>query len=618
MTKPLSDEVASSYMTAAKLKPLVPYPGKGTLPWKCICLNCGLEVSPSLSSVRNNGGGCRPCGLKKSAKSRSTDTQVAIEIMRKAGAEPIGPYPGSGKPWLCKCMKCDKEITPRFGNVKKGTAVCVFCSGKKIEPSDAVLLLKNYGFETLVLYPGANRPWKSTHLVCGSEASPRLTELQMGRGGCKKCGNAATKAKQMGDPEKALAVMLAAGLQPLEDYPGANRPWKCECLTCGKTINPQYSRVKSGTGCAFCAGKMVSPEEAVEVMRSAQLEPMVPYPGSRAHWKSKCLRCNRIVSPTYGDVRIGDGGCKFCGKKYVDPNEASELMREKGFIPQVPYPGNGVGWHCKCAKCGRDVYPAYNTVNGRNSGCKYCKGVFVDEDDAVEFMLENNLEPLVPYPGASQPWKCKCLVCGKKVSPRYGGIVQGQGGCGYCSRSFVDPEDAIQVMLKNQLQPLEPYTRSDGPWKCKCLKCGRTVTPAYVAVNGGQGGCKYCASRGIDYAAPAFVYLITHVELGAHKVGIGNDKTRNNRLKEHAKDGWEIYKSMAFESGDKAEKIEQAVLKWLRIERNLPIYLISEQMPQGGYSETVDAAEIELSTIWAKVEEFSKAEIIQIENHLNV
>ncbi len=599
------------------LKPLEPYPGKGTLPWKCICLNCGLEVSPSLSSVRNNGGGCRPCGLKKSAKSRSTDTHVAIEIMRKAGAEPIGPYLGSGKPWLCKCMKCGKEITPRFGNVKKGTAACVFCSGKKIEPSDAVLLLKNYGFESLVLYPGANRPWKSTHLVCGSEASPRLTELQMGRGGCKKCGNAATKAKQMGDPEKALAVMLAAGLQPLEDYPGANRPWKCECLTCRKTVKPQYSRVKSGTGCAFCAGKMVSPEEAIEVMRSAQLEPMVPYPGSRAHWKCKCLRCNRIVSPTYGDVRIGDGGCKFCGKKYVDPNEASELMREKGFIPQVPYPGNGVGWHCKCAKCGRDVYPAYNTVNGRNSGCKYCKGVSVDEDDAVEFMLKNNLEPLVPYPGASQPWKCKCLVCGKKVSPRYGGIVQGQGGCGYCSRSFVDPEDAVQVMLKNQLQPLEPYTRSDGPWKCKCLKCGRTVTPAYVAVNGGQGGCKYCASRGIDYAAPAFVYLITHVGLGAHKVGIGNDKTRNNRLKEHAKDGWEVYKSMAFESGDRAEEIEQAVLKWLRIDRNLPIYLISEQMPQGGYSETVDAVEIELSTIWAKVEEFSKAEMIQIENHSN-
>jgi len=29
-------------------------------------------------------------------------------------------------------------------------------------------------------------------------------------------------------------------------------------------------------------------------------------------------------------------------------------------------------------------------------------------------------------------------------------------------------------------------------------------------------------------------------------------------------------------------------------------------MPQGGYSETVDASEIDLATIWAKVEQLSR------------
>jgi hypothetical protein len=29
-------------------------------------------------------------------------------------------------------------------------------------------------------------------------------------------------------------------------------------------------------------------------------------------------------------------------------------------------------------------------------------------------------------------------------------------------------------------------------------------------------------------------------------------------------------------------------------------------MPQGGFSETVDASEIDLATIWAKVEQLSK------------
>jgi len=395
-------------------------------------------------------------------------------------------------------------------------------------------------------------------------------------------------------------------LEPLEPYPGASRPWKCKCLKCGREVSPYYNRVKSGTGCGYCAGKIVEPSEAETVMRKANLEPLVPYPGARSHWKSKCLRCNRTVSPKYGDVRVGEGGCKFCGKKYVDPDEARTLMISKGLIPQVPYPGNSVGWKSLCAKCGKEIFPVYNTVNGRNSGCKYCKGVFVDVTDAEKLMRERNLIPLVPYPGASTGWKSKCTICGKVVSPQYGAIVQGQGSCKYCSRKVVDPDDAVEIMLQNNLQPLEPYTRSDGPWKCKCLKCGKTVTPAYVAVHGGQGGCKYCASRGIDYSAPAFIYVVTSQELGAHKIGIGNDKTKNNRIREHQRHGWKVYKSLKASSGDDAEKIEKMVLAWLRNDLKLAAYLLPEQMPQGGYSETVDAAEIEPYTIWEKVEECYK------------
>ena len=38
----------------------------------------------------------------------------------------------------------------------------------------------------------------------------------------------------------------------------------------------------------------------------------------------------------------------------------------------------------------------------------------------------------------------------------------------------------------------------------------------------------------------------------------------------------------------------------------LSIYLSEFEMPQGGYSETVDASEIDLPTIWAKVVQLSK------------
>lgn len=52
--------------------------------------------------------------------------------------------------------------------------------------------------------------------------------------------------------------------------------------------------------------------------------------------------------------------------------------------------------------------------------------------------------------------------------------------------------------------------------------------------------------------------------------------------------------------------IEQDVLLWLRVDLKLPSYVSKEQMPQGGFSETVDASEIDLTTIWAKVEQLSK------------
>ena len=61
-----------------------------------------------------------------------------------------------------------------------------------------------------------------------------------------------------------------------------------------------------------------------------------------------------------------------------------------------------------------------------------------------------------------------------------------------------------------------------------------------------------------------------------------------------------------FKKGVDAFNIEGRILRWLRYQKNLPPFLSVEQMPQAGWSETVDASAIELSSIWAKVQEFSK------------
>ena len=56
-------------------------------------------------------------------------------------------------------------------------------------------------------------------------------------------------------------------------------------------------------------------------------------------------------------------------------------------------------------------------------------------------------------------------------------------------------EDAVSVMLKSGLKPLEPYQNSKKPWRCECQTCKAIVAPAFSSVQSGQGGCLSCGLR---------------------------------------------------------------------------------------------------------------------------
>jgi hypothetical protein len=50
--------------------------------------------------------------------------------------------------------------------------------------------------------------------------------------------------------------MRAKNLEPLEEYPGAMKPWKCKCLDCGNVIQPRYAHIQQGRkGCTYCGIK---------------------------------------------------------------------------------------------------------------------------------------------------------------------------------------------------------------------------------------------------------------------------------------------------------------------------------------------------------------------------
>jgi recombinational DNA repair protein (RecF pathway) len=351
-----------------------------------------------------------------------------------------------------------------------------------------------------------------------------------------------------------------------------------------------------------CGKRQIVPEQAIQIMIQANLRPLEDFPGGKEPWSCECLLCGKNVSPKYTDIQSGYGGCKYCGGNYVEPASAIKVMELNGLIPQTSYKNASEKWHCKCAQCGRDVFPRYASVMSNGSGCAYCARIKVDPIEAQHLMESVGVIPLIPYPGARIGWHSKCKKCNLDVFPIYSNVKhQNANPCVYCAGKQVDKDSAFAIMVSANLSPLESYQRADKPWRCTCNKCGRLVKPTYTSIRIGQGGCKFCAEKGLDYTAPTFLYLMKHMNHRSLKIGIGNNKTRLNRISEHEKNGWELLERMDFLTGEQAYQVEQEVLAWIRLTCGLKPFLSPKEMPQRGWTETFSDSGITTEEVWKKV-----------------
>jgi hypothetical protein len=108
--------------------------------------------------------------------------------------------------------------------------------------------------------------------------------------------------KRLTDLE-TVPVMRAAGLEPLEPYPGSMTKWRCRCLRCGNEVEPKwYAIQQGGRGCRTCADAALrlSEHEAVSAMNDAGFEPLEPYVNNYTPWRSRCLACNRDCAVALG------------------------------------------------------------------------------------------------------------------------------------------------------------------------------------------------------------------------------------------------------------------------------------------------------------------------------
>ena len=594
---------AEQIMFDAGAIPLEPYKGS-QIKWKCRCKKCKKIIYPTLAPIKNRGvRPCKDCARTEAGEKRkSKSSKSSLAIMKKANFLPLEDYPGNSKGWKSKCLKCGKISKPHLATVKNGSS-CQFCAGVKISEEDVRRIYKKAGYLPIGKYEGSSKiKWKSKHLQCGNVVSPDFSKVKIGLG-CPYCaGNAKISESS------ARKLFLKNKLEPLEPFVNSQKPWKSKCLITGKIVSPTYGKVRDyGHRCKYCSENVTDEVDAIELMRKAGFKTIDPFPGGNKPWKSQCLKCKKIFSPNFTSIKMGHG-CKFCSSNAVDPKDAVAIMLKRGFKTLGPYPGATNLWKVECLTCGKKFETRFGSSRSLKS-CRFCAGRDVDVQDLLDKLKELNLKPLEEYKSAKTPWKCKCLVCNHVVQPTWNRIKQGRGPCAYCAQRRVDIPEALKFMKTLKLKPLVDFPGGNTPWRCKCLKCGLEATPRWSDLRQGQGGCSNCADYGLNYQLPGYIYLITHEKLSAHKIGIANSyKNRrfDDRMYKHEKQGWMLFKKMNFKTVKEAANIESAILEWLRMDVGLGIHLASSQMPQGGWTETVDSSEIDLSIIWAKVEELSK------------
>lgn len=303
-------------------------------------------------------------------------------------------------PWRAVHLECGNTVTLRLDPVLRGHAPrdsCPCYLARRVAAEERAQITRAAanaerataemiaaGWQPLEPYPGSHKAWRSRCIDCGTEGTSSFHNIAQSKGRSKRCRTCS--GRQLLNEERACAVMLAAGWQPLAPYTGLLDPWLCACVNCGHTSTPNYSATQQGKSrCTKCAtraralkARKAFEPTAIKTMEDAELQPLEPYPGANKPWPSLCLRCGSKVSPSCTNVALGIRGCWTCSQpariESMLANKAPEAearVRAAGYVPLEPYPGMATTWLCLC-RCGRET-AVWTSVLGRGSrGCRFC------------------------------------------------------------------------------------------------------------------------------------------------------------------------------------------------------------------------------------------------------
>ena len=203
----------------------------------------------------------------------------------------------------------------------------------------------------------ANAPWSWTRLVGAESMGNRMCSIDgcpgkvEARGWCKKHYSRWVRhqdplwemppGRPPVDPALAVDLMRSVGLEPLEPFARSKSPWLCRCMTCGLITSPTYENIKRGQG-----GCLPSGPEKSSSARSA--ENHYAYTGDQVSYNAMHRRLRTWRGPASAQL------CVDCGERAKDwsytggcPKERSDIV--DGYV--LRYSPDPDMYEPRCGRC---------------------------------------------------------------------------------------------------------------------------------------------------------------------------------------------------------------------------------------------------------------------------
>lgn len=336
---------------------------------------------------------------------RQIDPQEAAEVMRRAGADPLEPYPGSRVGWRVRCFTCGSENRPHYSSVKQGTGACRRCGNRTAREknrqgyeSATASRLQKFGFEAVGEVQSQKILVEVRCLACGKVSLKKVQDIRAVCQ-CSRPRRPIPQGQSLADARPEVVNSWDRernDCDPSEVFRGSNtkRFFLCELGHSYQMSVSSWSR--QGRRCPVCSNRQVNqgfndlesqaPELAKEwnSAKNGELMPIDIVPGSnrKVWWLGACGH-EWEASP---NKRMSGRGCPVCQNLLLvagvndlaatHPSLAAEwhATRNRELGPENVVWGTHrkVWWQGPCGHEWESAVVA--RASSKATGCPYCGG----------------------------------------------------------------------------------------------------------------------------------------------------------------------------------------------------------------------------------------------------